>query len=126
MLKRGGARELVADAADESAHSDRRVLDADDLESQVRTRTRELEQPNEEIIRQSEQLQDLSNRLLQIHDDERRHIARELHDSAGQIITVLGISLASMTRYGEKNPMLGKALDLVRGHSLVHKGTGGT
>ena len=62
---------------------------------QVRSRTQELEQRNQEILQQSEQLRELSNRLLQIQDDERRHIARELHDSAGQIITALGMSLAA-------------------------------
>jgi PAS domain S-box-containing protein len=84
---------------------------ANDLEIQVRSRTQELEQRNQEILQQSEQLRELSNRLLQIQDDERRHIARELHDSAGQIITALGMSLASMTQHAAKNPMLGKTID---------------
>jgi PAS domain S-box-containing protein len=92
---------------------------ANDLEIQVRTRTRELEQRNEEVLQQSEQLRELSNRLLQIQDDERRHIARELHDSAGQIITALGMSLASMTQYAAKNPMLGKAVD--DGQNLIQQ-----
>jgi PAS domain S-box-containing protein len=92
---------------------------ADDLEIQVRTRTRELEQRNEEVLRQSEQLRHLSNRLLQIQDDERRHIARELHDSAGQIITALGMTLASMTQYAAKNPMLSKAVD--DGQNLIQQ-----
>lgn len=33
-------------------------------------------------------------RLMKVQDDERRRIARELHDSAGQTLTVLGVSLA--------------------------------
>jgi PAS domain S-box-containing protein len=84
---------------------------ADQLERQVHSRTRELEVRNAEVVQQSEQLRELSNRLLQTQDDERRHIARELHDSAGQIITALGMNLASMTQHVRKNPMLGKALD---------------
>jgi PAS domain S-box-containing protein len=84
---------------------------ADGLEIQVRTRTQELEHRNEEVLQQSEQLRELSNRLVQTQDEERRRIARELHDSAGQIITALGMNLASMTQYVRKNPALGKVLD---------------
>jgi PAS domain S-box-containing protein len=68
------------------------------LENQVRTRTQELEQRNAEVLKQSELLQELSNRLLQSQDDQRRHIARELHDSAGQTLTVLGMSLSKLIR----------------------------
>ena len=32
-------------------------------------------------------------RLLRTQDDERRHIARELHDSTGQALTVIGMKL---------------------------------
>jgi PAS domain S-box-containing protein len=38
----------------------------------------------------------LSGRLLKLQDDERRHIARELHDSAGQLLAALGMNLASI------------------------------
>jgi PAS domain S-box-containing protein len=79
---------------------------ADGLENLVSVRTRELEQRNVEILRQSEQLQQLSHRLLQIQDDERRHIARELHDSAGQIVIALGMNLASIARYAKQNSPL--------------------
>jgi PAS domain S-box-containing protein len=63
------------------------------LEAQVRTRTRELEERNNDVLKQSEQLRELSRRLLRAQDEERRHIARELHDSAGQTLTVLGMSV---------------------------------
>lgn len=36
-------------------------------------------------------LRELSGRLLQMQDEERRHIARELHDSAGQIIAAVNM-----------------------------------
>ena len=84
---------------------------ADQLEKQVHNRTQELEQRNAEVVQQAEQLRELSNRLLQTQEEERRHIARELHDSAGQLIAALAMNLASMTRHVSKNPVLGKALD---------------
>jgi PAS domain S-box-containing protein len=34
--------------------------------------------------------------LMKVQDEERRRIARELHDSAGQTLTVLGLSLAQL------------------------------
>jgi len=66
-------------------------------EEQVIARTRELEARNAEAILQSEQVRELSQRLLQIQEDERRHVARELHDSAGQLLTALGMNLARVT-----------------------------
>ena len=40
-------------------------------------------------------------RLMKIQDEERRRIARELHDSAGQTLTVLGLSLAQLVQKAE-------------------------
>jgi PAS domain S-box-containing protein len=83
-----------------------------ELESQVRSRTRELEDRNAEILQQSEQLRDLSRRLLQVQDQERRHIARELHDSAGQIVTVLGMHLSRIGQRAQQNdPEIAKDLE---------------
>jgi signal transduction histidine kinase len=39
-------------------------------------------------------LRNLSQRLLRLQDEERRRIARDLHDSTGQVLTALKISLA--------------------------------
>jgi signal transduction histidine kinase len=36
----------------------------------------------------------LSGELLHLQDQERRRIARELHDSAGQILAALGMNLS--------------------------------
>jgi PAS domain S-box-containing protein len=74
----------------------------DTLETQVQVRTEQLEQRNSEVLRQSEQLRELSHHLMQIQDEERRHIARELHDSAGQILAALGLNLATV-RLHSKN-----------------------
>src|SRR5437868_11553271 len=76
-------------------------------EEQVRARTRELELRTAEVIQQSEQLRELSQRMLQIQEEERRHVARQLHDSAGQTLTALGMSLASVAQLAQqKAPQL--------------------
>jgi signal transduction histidine kinase len=60
-----------------------------ELEDAVKERTVELDRTNHS-------LRDLSARLLQLQDDERRRIARELHDSVGQMLTALGMNLAAV------------------------------
>lgn len=44
--------------------------------------------------RSEENMRALSGQLLKLRDDERRHIARELHDSSGQMILALNMNLA--------------------------------
>lgn len=45
---------------------------------------------------------DESLRLLRVQDEERRHIAREFHDSAGQTLTALTLSLAELVQKAER------------------------
>jgi signal transduction histidine kinase len=42
----------------------------------------------------NDNLRELSSRLQQIRDEERRQIARELHDSVGQLLAALGMNIA--------------------------------
>jgi signal transduction histidine kinase len=63
----------------------------DHLESRVRERTEELE-------RAYRSLRVLSMRMMQMQDEDRRRIARDLHDSAGQLLAALGMELASLNR----------------------------
>jgi PAS domain S-box-containing protein len=66
------------------------------LDSQVISRTAELEQRNNEVLKQAELLRDLSVSLMETQDREGRRIARELHDSAGQITAALLMKLAAL------------------------------
>jgi signal transduction histidine kinase len=94
-LKLQVAEREKAESALRESEKQLRAL-ADGLETQVRVRTRELEQRNTEVLEQSEQLRDLSTRLLRSQDDERRRIARELHDEAGQMLTSLLVGLRTL------------------------------
>ncbi|HEY0703095.1 MAG TPA: sensor histidine kinase [Candidatus Acidoferrales bacterium] len=62
------------------------------LELKVAERTRELSERNAEVAAQAGRLRELSTRLLAAQDDERRRIARELHDSAGQGLAALSMN----------------------------------
>jgi signal transduction histidine kinase len=84
-----------------SNQADRLTTEVDTNRPQVSVGTQELGLRNAEVLQQAKQLRELSNRLLQRQDEERRRIARELHDSAGQILTALGIHLASITHSHE-------------------------
>jgi PAS domain S-box-containing protein len=77
---------------------------ADALDTQVQFRTQELRRRNAEILQQSDQLQDLSGRLMFAQDEERRRIARELHDSAGQHLAALGMGLARIEDDAKRDP----------------------
>ncbi len=61
----------------------------DKLERRVQERTADLDTANAN-------LRELSARLLQLQDDERRRIARELHDSVGQTLAALAMNLSAV------------------------------
>jgi PAS domain S-box-containing protein len=85
---------------------------AESLESQVRARTSELEIRNNDVVLQSEQLRELSIRLMTTQDEERRHIAREMHDGAGQIVAALSMHLAqSSSQTGDSNLQLSELVN---------------
>jgi signal transduction histidine kinase len=77
---------------------------ADALDTQAQFRTLELVRQNGEILQQSDHLRELSGRLMLAQDEERRRIARELHDSVGQSLAVLGMSLSRIEDYANREP----------------------
>jgi signal transduction histidine kinase len=77
--RRSLARSEWADKELKKAH--------EELEQIVQERTADLKLANDN-------LRDLSSRLQQIRDEERRQIARELHDSAGQLLAALSMNIA--------------------------------
>jgi PAS domain S-box-containing protein len=101
------ARDITAqvratEALRESKEEFRRLSQS--LDSQVRSRTREL--------------QELSWQLMRARDEERRHVARELHDSAGQSLAVLAIEIDQLLQqaspYSELTPDIEQIRETVR------------
>jgi PAS domain S-box-containing protein len=65
----------------------------DELEQRVECRTAELQAANHS-------LRELSGRVLLMQDEERRRIARELHDSTAQNLLLLGVNLDHLQKAG--------------------------
>ncbi|MGA7625763.1 MAG: PAS domain S-box protein, partial [Candidatus Acidiferrales bacterium] len=62
----------------------------------VATELTELVEANEALRSNEESLRLLSARLLKLQDEERRHIARDLHDITGQKLAVLTMALSQV------------------------------
>ena len=104
--------EILADEASSGQEKFRKLSES--LDAEVRARTEELESRNAENVEQAEQLRDLSVRLLKAQDDERRRLARELHDSSGQVLSVLSMNLAILARNSGKNGREAKNAELIQ------------
>lgn len=66
---------------------------AESLDQQVKARTLELESRNQELLHTYESLRTISNRMMSVQDEVRRRIARDLHDSAGQLLAAIAIQI---------------------------------
>lgn len=97
-----GGRKRIERELYESEQRFRTLADA--LDTQVQFRTQELRRRNAEMIQQSDQLRELSVRLMLTQDEERRRIARELHDSAGQSLAALAMSVARIEDDAKRDP----------------------
>ena len=67
----------------------------------------------ERLAARTSELEQLTRLMLRAQEDERRRIARELHDEAGQVLTAVKIELELGGRH-EAGAMVGRALAQVR------------
>jgi signal transduction histidine kinase len=90
-----------------------------ELEERVEERTRDLHKKNQEFKKQAEVVRELSARLLRTQDEERRRIARDLHDSLGQLLVALNMNLSRIQTgfpaFGQNEiTLLNDSISLVR------------
>lgn len=93
-------------------HSEQELrLAREQLEERVQERTRELVEVTSQLKHEIEQrrlaedrLRQLSGRLLNLRDDERRRLARELHDSIGQLLAALQLNIGLLQGSGAPLP----------------------
>ena len=101
--------ELTAEVRERQRAQQELRIAHDELEHRVQLRTQELSQAlgrlrAEASVRQhtEERLRHLSLRLMTLQDEERRRIARELHDTCGQTLAAMKMSIA-LLRQGDKS-----------------------
>jgi len=93
-LKRDGNRITVGSRWSLWSNKEGKILGFLELNSDVTLRKRA-----------EQSLRELSGKLLTMQDEERRRIARELHDSAGQMVAALSMNLAAIENdYSQLGP----------------------
>lgn len=107
-----GASKVARDISDRKQMEAKLKAANDQLEQRVTERTSELQKKNEELGNQTHVVRDLSARLLQLQDEERRRIARELHDSVGQLLAAININISKVAREkGKLSPAAEKGVE---------------
>jgi signal transduction histidine kinase len=90
------------------------------LNRELRQRVQQLDESRRVVELRTIELQKLSGRLLQIQDEERRRIARELHDDLGQQLIALKMALPKFGS-AEASRLTDAAISTVRNLSyLLH------
>jgi signal transduction histidine kinase len=90
-LKNGATDYVLKGRLSKLATAVRRAI----LEAEGRVRRERAERDRKVYSRR---LQELSRRLVEAQETERRHIARELHDQVGQALTVAQLNLQALLR----------------------------
>lgn len=89
------------------------------LEQQVALRSSELRAAYAQLQAKEERLRELSSRALLLQEAERRVIARELHDSAGQALTAIRINLQIIAQLAEAGSSKAEAVARLASRTLT-------
>lgn len=93
-------RALVdAEARIDGVMGDLEALNAD-LENQVQDRVADLERSYAELAERDRRIRELATKAVAVQESERRAIARELHDGAGQTLTAVRLHLQILDAEG--------------------------
>jgi two-component system NarL family sensor kinase len=68
---------------------------------------------SQQLYSGNEQMRGLAKRVWRVQEDERKHIARELHDGVGQLLTAL-INQLQQVKKGNDGIDLNESIDLAR------------
>jgi PAS domain S-box-containing protein len=73
-----------------------------------------------------ENLRQLSNKVLTVQEEERKHISRELHDEIGQALTAVNVSIAMLRTHGADDESFRRKVDtaqrlLEQSMNMVHQ-----
>jgi two-component system sensor histidine kinase UhpB len=93
-----GASKIARDITERKQIEAKLKAANDRLEERVQQRTSELWEKNAELVKQEQTVREISARLLQLQDQERRRIARELHDSVGQLLAAISMAASKVSR----------------------------
>lgn len=74
------------------------------MAQRVQTRERDNQKLAERLRQQSAQRGELYRRVLSIQEDERKRVARELHDELGQLLTGLAYQTEAIERFVKTDP----------------------
>jgi PAS domain S-box-containing protein len=89
----------------------RRELELAEINQKLAREVQQRMRAEEAVRRDEESLRQLSARLLQLQDEERRRIARDLHDSTGQKLVGLSLELTMAAQHsGSLPPAVHKAI----------------
>ncbi|MEO2089035.1 MAG: PAS domain S-box protein, partial [Gemmataceae bacterium] len=86
----------------------------EELEERVAARTAELAAAVDALEAEIDRRRDLARRLSTAQEDERRRVARDLHDTLGQLQAGLGLALAAARHTPDLPAAAGERLDEVK------------